>query len=125
MGRRLALVGLLLAAPAQADDEGVRAGWFPLSAGLVAGAAGAVMLWQARVQYEQLTNPALPPLGAENGSAVAGTGRVYQAGGFTAAGIGAAGLVAGTVMLLWPKGDVSAVPLVGPGVVGVGLVGTW
>lgn len=125
MGRRLALVGMLVALPARADDEGVRAGWFPLSAGIVAGAAGAAMLWEARVQYEQLTNPALPPLGAENGAAAAGTGRVYQAAGLTAVGIGAAGLVAGTVMLLWPKSDAAVVPIVGPGVVGIGMVGTW
>jgi hypothetical protein len=83
------------------------------------------MLWQARVQYEQLTNPALPPLGGGTGAAVAGTGRVYQAAGLTAVGIGAAGLVAGTVLLLWPRSDVAVVPIVGPGTMGVGLVGTF
>ena len=127
MGRRAPLLLLLLLArPARAQvDDGLDPAWLPLGAGIVAGAAGALMLWQARVQYDLLTNPAGPALGAEGGAAAAGTGRVYQSAGWAAVGVGAAGVVAGTVALLWPRAPVAVVPVLGPGQAGVGVVGTF
>lgn len=132
MALRLTVIAaLLLAQPARAEDApppGVHPGWLAFTAGLVAGGAGALMLWQARVQYDLLTNPALPPLGADGGAAAAGTGRLYQSAGLVAVGVGAAGVVAGIVWLLLPRAPVAEVRLVPaftPDGAGLTLVGTF
>lgn len=108
----------VVASPQPAPASPSRVGLAPLIGGLALGAAGGVMLWQARVMYDALNGdgPALTP---DQEASARSTGPLLQALGWTAVGVGAAAAVAGVVMLAFaPSSPVQVSLFVTPGASG-------
>lgn len=120
--------------PLATEREGPRrsrVGWIPLGAGVVVAAAGGVSLWQARVQYDRLSDPSRPPLTPDEERSAVSTGKTLQTVGWVGVGLGAAAAVAGAVLLALPPSTdggaaVQPVASVAPdGSVWLGLAGVW
>ncbi|MBL8951662.1 MAG: hypothetical protein JNK82_12850 [Myxococcaceae bacterium] len=71
----------------------------PFAGGVVLGAVGGILLWQARVAYD-LLNGSGPPLTAEQESSAMRNGPTFQTFGFLAVGVGVAAVVSGVVMFM-------------------------
>ncbi len=91
----------------------------PLAGGLVLGAVGGVLMWQARVAYDTL-NGSGPPLTAEQEATAMRNGPTFQTFGWLAVGVGVAAAVIGVVMLaLTPSSPAQAGVFIAPGGGGV------
>jgi hypothetical protein len=98
-----------------------RYGWAPVIAGVVVGAVGAGLLVGANLDANTIrtTNDA----GAE--AAAFANGPRFQIGGWVAVGVGAALIVGGIVMALWPRSHVAPIALITPQGATFGLGGRF
>ena len=105
--------------PPPAPSSPSRVGLIPLIGGVALGAAGGVLLWQARAAYDTLNGDG-PALTAEQEAAALRDGPMFQSLGWVAVGVGAAAVVAGVVMLaIAPASPAQAGVFVVPGGGGV------
>jgi hypothetical protein len=113
---------------AQTSSSARRWAWLPAAGGVVLAGVGTVFYLKAKDRYDTLeTGGADIPL--RDSDALVSQGKSAQTVSRVAFGVGAAGLVAGAVMFLWPEDDPPAkvVPsaAVTSGGAMVGLSGTW
>ena len=77
-----------------------RIGVVPLLGGVVVGAVGGVLLWQANTYYASLNdNPDGPVLTSEQSTAALRNGPIFESLGWVAVGVGGAAAIAGVLML--------------------------
>ncbi len=109
--------------------------WVPTGIGVAAVAAGTVSLLMARGQYNQLTatrqvdaEPGSPqaPLTPNQAAAYAQAGQTQQTIGWTAVGVGAGLIAAGTALFIFGGDEVVSTGVtVAPGGASFGFAGVW
>ncbi len=108
-------------APVAENTSITRFWWVPGVAGLAVGAAGAGLLVAAQGEHAEVRRQN----SYADAERVANSGKALQTGGWTAVGVGAALVVAGSVMLAWPKAEVVPSAVVTPDGAAVGVGGRF
>lgn len=102
-----------------------RIGLVPLIGGVVVGAVGGVLLWQASAYYATLDSRDGPVLSAEQSDAALRNGPTFERAGWVVLGVGGAAAVAGFLMLaLAPSSPAQAGVFVTPGGGGITVSAT-
>lgn len=114
-------VPVVTTAPVVENTSITRFWWAPGVAGLAVGAAGAGLLVAAQGDHQAV----LDQKNYAAAETVASRGKALQVGGWTAVGVGAGLVVAGAVMLVWPKSEVVPSAVVTPDGAAVGVGGRF